>query len=307
VSALPGRLKRTDGRRRLNSLLLAAPVSVYVAIFAVVPLGTLLLYSFYTDGFYTITHTLTLNNYTSLFDSEAGDVFFASLWRTILLALAVTAVAVALAYPAAYYCVRYLGRAKTLVFLLLVAPIFTSYLVKVYSWRGVLGERGLINYAAVEWGLADQPFSFLLFNRVAVAIALLSTVLPFVFIPIYTALERIPASLMHAASDLGASGRFTFVNVLLPLTRRGVVTASTLSFIICFGDFIASQLLGGASGVLVGKIVYSFFGLADDWPSGTARAFVVLFVTGAFVALFGFLARGSSSGDDVILDAQMTR
>lgn len=289
-------------RRRSLSWLGTLPMTAYVVLFGLVPFGTLVLYSFYQDGFYTIVHTLTLKNYRDLFTSDDGRVFFAALWRTLLIALAVTAIAVPLAYAVAFHCIRNLRRTRALVFLLIVSPLFLSYLVKVYAWRGVLGERGLINYVLQKAHLIDEPLGFLLFNRVSVSIALLSAIVPFTFIPLYAAIERVPGSLLSAAADLGASPWMVFTRVLLPLTRRGVIAACTLSFILCLGDFIASQLLGGASGILVGRIIYSYFGLADDWPSGTARAVVVLIVAGLVIAVFTRLARGSVDAVDVELD-----
>jgi spermidine/putrescine transport system permease protein len=286
---------------------MAAPITVFVVAFGVIPVGTLLLYSFYTDGFYVVQHTLTTSNYAGLFQGDAGRVFWKSLARTLVLASLVTLTALAIAYPTAYYCARYLRRGRTFLFLLFVAPIFTSYLVKVYAWRGVLGEKGIINYGLIKLGIVSEPVGWILFNRFAVALALLSTALPFMFVSIYVAVERIPQNVLDAASDLGADSMTLFREILVPLTRRGVITGSTLSFIICLGDFIASQLLGGSSGVLVGKIVYSFFGLADNWPEGAARAFAVLIVACVVIFLFGVIARGGADEKDVVLDQQLSR
>ena len=276
-------------------------MTVYVVVLGVIPFGTLLLYSFYQDGLFEISHTLTTENYTELFNSATGSAFFTALFRTIVIALAVSAVTVPLAYGAAYACAIRMRRMRTFVFMLIVAPMFVSYVVKVFAMRGVLGERGIINYALMKLHLISDPLGFLLFNHFAVGLALVSAVLPFVFIPLYASLERVPVSLLMAGSDLGANPGMVLRRVLLPLTRRGIVAAATVSFILCLGDFIASQLLGGASGVLVGRLIYSSFGVQDDWPGGTARAVVLLAVAALVVIAFARIARGSSDGADVEL------
>jgi spermidine/putrescine transport system permease protein len=293
--------------RRSGGLLLALPLTTYFALLAVVPLGILLLYSFYNDGFYTVEHSLTLSNYHGLISGDSGHIFTTVLLRTYLLALAVTAISLALGFPTAYYVSRHLRRWRALAFILLFVPLSTSYLVKIYAWRGVLDSKGIINYSLIKVGVIDQPLHFLLFDRFAVALALVSAVLPFMVLPIYSSLERIPANLLEAASDLGAGGGRTFWRVIVPLARRGIVAGCTFVFIICFGDFIASQLLGGASGILIGKVIYSSFGLADDWPAGAAMAFAVLLVAGLTIGLLGWIAAGGRRGSDVAVDAQLSR
>lgn len=300
----PRRLPRIKGSGRW---LLALPLTAYFAILAIVPLGILLLYSVYTDGFYTIEHTLTLRNYHGLVSGDSGHIFTTVLFRTYLLALVVTAISLALGFPTAYYVSRHLRRWRALAFILLFVPLSTSYLVKIYAWRGVLDSKGIINYALMKVGVIDHPLHFLLFDKFAVGLALVSAVLPFMVLPIYSSLERIPSNLLEAASDLGASGRWTFWRVIVPLTRRGIVAGCTFVFIICFGDFIASQLLGGASGILIGKVIYSSFGLADNWPAGAAMAFAVLLVAGLTIAVLGWVAAGGRRGADVAVDGQLSR
>lgn len=304
LAARLGRGRRSAG---LRAALLALPLSVYFAVLALVPLGILLVYSFYADGFYTIEHTFTLTNYQDLLRGDSGRVFRTVLMRTYLLALAVTAVAVVIGFPTAYFVSRHLRRWRSFAFILLFVPLSTSYLVKVYAWRSVLGDNGLINYTLKQIGVIDEPLGFLLFNRFAVGVALVSAVLPFMVLPIYSALERIPRNLLEASSDLGAGGARTFWRVIVPLTRRGIVAGCTFVFILSFGDFIASQLLGGASGILVGKLIFSSFGLADDWPSGAAMAFVVLVVAGLTLAVLSWVTAGGRRKTDVTVDGQLSR
>lgn len=298
-------LARWAGAARL---LLALPITLYIAILGLLPLATLLLISFWTDSAVGIDHVFTLENYRALVSGDTAGTFQTVLRRTFVLATLVTAVALVLGFATAYYLACVVGpRARTVGFVLLFVPLSTSYLVKVYAWRGLLGERGIINYSFSRVGLIDEPLAFLLFNQFAVALALLSAVLPFMVLPLYAALERVPSNLLEAAADLGADGRFTLLRVIVPLIRRGIVAGCTLVFVLCFGDFIASQLLGGSSGILIGKVIFSSFGLADNAPAGAAMAFVVVLVAAGVLALLSLAARRGGHGGDVALDNQLSR
>lgn len=284
---------------------LAAPIVAFIIVFALIPLSILFLYSFWTNEFLGLSKDLTTANYEALL-GEDREVFVPVLLRTVALALIVTGVTLVLGYASAYWLARRVSRFRAIALILLFIPLSTSYLVKVYAWRGLLGEQGIMNYSLTESGLASDPLEFLLFNRFAVGLALVSAVLPFMILPIYSAIERIPERLLDAASDLGASGAHTFLRVVMPLTRRGIVAGCTFVFILSLGDFIASQLLGGRSGLLIGKVIYSQFGLADDWPTGAAMAFTVLFVAILAVAAFGWVAgRGGGAGDAAV-DTRVT-
>jgi spermidine/putrescine transport system permease protein len=300
VSAVAARV-----RRAAWSGTLAAPIVVFIVVFALVPLSFLFLYSFWTNEFLGLSKDLTTANYRALVGSDSG-VFVPVLLRTVALALTVTGVTLVLGYACAYWLARHVTRFRAIALILLFIPLSTSYLVKVYAWRGLLGERGILNYSLVESGLTNEPLSFLLFNRFAVGLALVSAVLPFMILPIYSAIERIPDRLLDAASDLGASRSHTFLRVVVPLTRRGIIAGCTFVFILSLGDFIASQLLGGRSGLLIGKVIYSQFGLADNWPAGAAMAFTVLLVAALAVAAFGWLARRGGGATDAAADTRLT-
>ncbi len=290
---------------KLGRSFLAAPATVYLIVFGVIPFSTLILYSFWTNTFFAIQHTLTLQNYSALFHGDTGSLYLTVMWQTFEIAIIVTTLALLIGYPTAFFLARHVRRFRTLAFLLLVLPLTTSYLVKIYAWRALLGDKGILNYGLIKSGLIEQPLDFLLFNRFAVGLALLSAVLPFVVLPLYASLERVPQSLLEAASDLGASGRRTFFRVLLPMTRRGILASCTLAFVLCFGDFIASQLLGGASGIMIGKVVFAEFGLADNWPLGSAMAVGVLAVIGLTLAVLRWVVGVGAASGEAASDARM--
>jgi spermidine/putrescine transport system permease protein len=277
----------------------------FVVIFALVPLSFLFLYSVWTNEFLGLSKELTTANYRDLVGSDR-DIFVPVLLRTVALALIVTGITLVLGYACAYWLARHVSRFRAIALILLFIPLSTSYLVKVYAWRGLLGEKGVLNYSLSQSGLSSEPLTFLLFNRFAVGLALVSAMLPFMILPIYSAIERIPERLLDAASDLGASRFHSFLRVVVPLTRRGIIAGCTFVFILSMGDFIASQLLGGRSGLLIGKVIYSQFGLADDWPTGAAMAFTVLLVAALAVAGFGWLAGRGGGQADTSADTRLT-
>lgn len=286
--------------------LLAIPPTAYIVVLGLVPFGTLLLYSVWVDDLFGIQQTLTADNYRSLVEGQSGAVFMKTLGRTVAIAMAVTVASLAIALPTTYWIVRRVTRHRALVLILLFVPLSTSYLVKVYAWRTVLGENGIINYPLTHGNLLDEPLSFLLFNQFAVALALLSATLPFMILPVYAAMDRVPTSLLEAGSDLGAGASRVFWKVVFPLIRRGIVAGCTFVFVICMGDFISSQLLGGTSGILVGRLIFSEFGLADNLPTGAAMTVATLAVLTLFVLGFGLLARlvgGRGASSDAELPA----
>ena len=296
----PVRRRAAHGRLALGS-----PMACFLLIFGLAPLSVLLLYSFWTDGFFTIEHRFTLANYAALFHGQIGSTYLQVLRRTFTLAIIVSAVALLIGFPTAYWIARYVKRFQMVIVFLLFLPLMTSYLVKIYAWRLLLGEKGLINFGLQHVGITHRPLGFLLFNLFAVGIGLMSAVLPFMILPLYVSLERIPERLYDAATDLGAGPMRTFWRVTLPLAQRGMLAGVSFVFVICVGDFVASTLLGGTSGTLAGVVIYSSFGIADDWPLGTAMAFFLLLVVFGTLTLFAWLIR--RHGHDVAFEADLSR
>jgi spermidine/putrescine transport system permease protein len=187
-------------------------------------------------------------------------------------------------------------------------PLWSNYLVKIYSWKAVLGTNGVINYTLQKIGVISAPLDFLLYDTTAVVIALTSALLPFMVLPILTALERIPNSMREAATDLGSSPRRAFWTVTVPLARRGMLAGASFVLVMSMGDIIASETLGGPSGILVGRVVFSQFGAADNWPVGAAMSYVliavmiVLLVAMARLAGIGTRERMTIVGSDARLE-----
>jgi spermidine/putrescine transport system permease protein len=180
------------------------------------------------------------------------------------------------------------GGRRYLLLLLAVVPLFMSYIVKLYTLRSMLGLNGLLNQALLGLGLVEKPSQIFLFNQKAVLVTMVVIYLPFVVLPIFLALERIPRTLLQASIDLGAGTWDTFRRIVLPLSLPGTIGGALFAFVLALGDFITPQMVGGTTGFTIGRVIYSQFGLAFDWPFGSAIAAVLLMVALSGIALAGY-------------------
>jgi putative spermidine/putrescine transport system permease protein len=272
--------------------LLLGPAVLWLLVFYLVALFLLLLTSLWQQDVFTseLVHKWTLDNYDKLFGGQGG-LWLRIFGRTVLLAAIVTAVDIALAFPLAWFMARVAApRWRTLLFLAVVVPLWSSILVRIFAWRTILGGSGVLNSVLIDLGILDKPSSAFLYNDNAIAITWAYVWLPFMVLPLYTALEKIPNSYLEASRDLGAGGWTTFRRVVLPLAFPGLVAGSTFVFALTMGDFVAPQLVGGGSQVLGGAIK-DRFGVAADYPFGAALAMLTLVTLVAFL----FLSRRSNA------------
>jgi len=267
---------------------IAAVAWTVPTVFIVLPLVLFLVESFFhvEDG--NIVPSFSLLNYERFF---TGPAFVPVFLKTVLLCLGVAAIAVILAYPVAYFLASLSGRTKYAVALVFVVPLMMSYIIKIYAIRAILGGNGFLNRILLWLGVIDEPLTFLIFNLNAVLLTLAMLLLPFAILPIFIALERIPRSLVDASADLGASAFRTFRDVVFPLSLQGVIVAATFTFVLAIGDFVTPQMVGGANGFTFGRIIYSQFGFAFNWPFGAALSVILMLVVLAAIVGTGFLAR----------------
>jgi len=274
-----------------RALLRGIPITVWMLCLVAVPLGYTFLISFFQVEGMQIAAKVTLKNYGLFF---TDPMYSGILLKSILLALAIAVLSILAGYPLAYMLSFRVRRGKQALFMLSIIPLWVSYLVRIIAWRTILGNKGVINSALTALGLIQEPLSFLLYNRFAVAVTLTYICIPFVFIPVYTALEKIPRNIMEASSDLGAGELRTFFNVVLPLSLPGLVTGFIFAFIIALGDYIIPQQLGGTQGIMFGNLIWSQFGFAFNWPFGAALSFILLAIS---VTILGLTSRfGSTEG-----------
>ncbi|MEA2218022.1 MAG: putative spermidine/putrescine transport system permease protein [Solirubrobacteraceae bacterium] len=294
LSAALSRLLYAHPRGRLGLLL--GPAVAWLLVFYVVALALLLLTSLWQQDVFTaqIVRDWTTGNYSKLLSGQDG-LWLRIFGRTVLLAAIVTAIDVAIAFPLAWFMARVIApRWRTLAFLAVVVPLWSSILVRIFAWRTILGGQGVLNTLLIDSGLLDQPSSAFLYNQTAIVITWANVWLPFMVLPIYTALEKIPDSYLEASRDLGASSWRTFRTVVVPLALPGVVAGAIFVFALTMGDFVAPQLVGGGSQVLGGAIK-DRFGVAADYPFGAALASLTLVTLMAFL----FVSRRSGAMENL--------
>jgi spermidine/putrescine transport system permease protein len=269
---------RQDTDERLMRALLTALAYGAPFLFVLVPLLLFLLQSFFYVEHTEIVRSFTLANYVRFF-SEA--TFIPIFLYTCLLSLGASLITVVLAYPVALLLASLSGRLKYALALVFVIPLLMSYIMKIYAIRSLLGGNGFLNRMLIAAGIIDQPITFLIFNLYAVMITLALILLPFTMLPIFITLDKIPRQLVDASHDLGATGWQTFRRVILPLSASGTLIGASFTFVLALGDFVTPQMVGGMNGLTFGRIIYSQFGFAFNWPFGAALSVILL----VFVAL----------------------
>jgi spermidine/putrescine transport system permease protein len=275
-------------QRALSRTVFVLPAVAWVVILVLIPNIFLLLNSLWQNDLGTIVHNWNVENYKTLFGSE---VFQVLLKRTFLIAIASAGIATAIAYPLAFLVVRKFGRFKTTAALLILVPLWVSYLMRVFAWRIILGESGVLN-GFLKWlGVIEKPSGAFLYSTTTVIMTLTYVAIPYVFLASYTALERVPNHLYEASGDCGASSWQTFSKVVWPLTRPGVVVGFAIGFVIAFGDYVTPALVGGLSGTMLGSIVLQQFGTANDWPLGAAIGMTILATGLLFLAMISLFTR----------------
>lgn len=275
-------LGKSESRIKPRSLLIVIPIALWLFLIVIIPIFLMFIMSFRLKSSYDVLNVFTLQNYLEFFKSSAN---WKILLKTFRVAFTVSATAILISYPLAYFISRRLSRFRNLFYMLIITPLWVSYLVRIIAWKTILGNKGLINTLLLNIGLIKNPLRFLLYNQFAVIVTLTYIAIPFVFIPLYTSLEKIPNNLIDASRDLGASEFEAFKNIILPLSAPGLLTGFMLSFIVALGDYIIPQQLGGAGGIMFGNIVWSQFGTASNWPRGSAFGFILFFVASIVLAI----------------------
>ena len=270
-----------ERRPILSALGFLALPNAWLIAFFVLPMATMVLYSFWQVIVYNIVAEFTFRNYQRL----TQDLYVTVFWRTMKISIYVTVISLLIGYPVAYYLARHVKRFRLTLLMLIILPLWTSYLVRTYAWMLLLGTNGVINKALLAVGIVDEPVSWLLYSDFAVTVALVHIYMPFLILPLYAVLEKLDASLFEASRDLGGGRLRTFLYVTLPLSLPGVVTGCIFVFIPAMGSFVTPELLGGTRSILIGSIIAQQFGVTYDYPFGSAIALFVMAIILAFAAV----------------------
>ena len=305
-------LKRLRENRSAQGTLLIIPTLIFMIGMLIIPLLLTLVISFgHPDANGGVIYTFSLDNYIRLIgystDCPNGvstcfnSVYLQILWRSLALGFNTTILDILLAYPLAYFIARVHPKWRDAFLFLVLVPMWTNFVIRVYAWMMILREQGVIN-SLLGWfaGLAHVPFApiSMLYTPGAVLVGMVYEFLPFMILPIYTSLEKIDNSLYEAAADLGASPFRTFLRVTLPLSMPGMVAGTILVFVPVMGTFIVSDLLGGAQVILIGNLIQRQFLDARDPTFGSAASLVMMALT--IIATY-FYTRKFGFGEELVV------
>lgn len=260
-------------RRALGAPLafLSPPVG-WLLFFFLLPMVVMVVFSVWRTIDFKIVPAFTLDNYAALLKPIYASVFT----RTLRISLTVTLISALLGYPVAYFLARKVHRFRMVLLMLVILPLWTSYLVRTFAWLLILGTNGVINHGLRAAGLIDQPIAWLLYSDFAVTVALVHIYVPFMILPLYAVLEKLDGRLLEAARDLGASPARAFVSVTVPLSLSGLATGCLFVFIPSMGAFVTPELLGGTRSIMIGSIIAQQFGVAFEYPLGSAMALTLM-------------------------------
>ena len=283
---------RAAGMRHepLRGYALLSPTMAWMLVALAIPLVILVTLSFWTQASNSLDfdRSFSLKNYIVFFEKP---IYLKLLLKSVKISGAVTLATVLLAYPAAYFIAFKVKTNKLLWLILITVPFWTSYLLRVFAWKVVLGFNGVINSGLMTLGIIEAPLEFILYNPTAVVITLAHAWAAFAILPIYVSLEKIDRSLLEAAADLGEGPVMSFLRVTLPLSMPGVIVSSLLVFIPTTGDYVTPNLVGGPTGIMIGNIVVSLFGNANNWPLGATTAVMSMLFIALLVCIFLWLTK----------------
>lgn len=291
--------------RPLQGFLLILPTLAVMIFLLIIPLVLTVITSFgQRDPDGNVIYTFTLENYIRLagFTEDGGwdPLYLGILWRSLVLAFQTTIIVILLAYPLAYFIARASEKRRNLYLFLVLVPLWTNFVIRIYAWVMILRSQGVLN-STLGWiaGLVNVPFQPLDIypSQTAVLIGMVYEFLPFMILPIFTSLEKIEPNLYEAAADLGANAFRTFWRVTLPLSMPGVVAGTILTFIPVIGTFVVSDILGGRQVILVGNLVQRQFLDARNPPFGSAASIILLLLT---LAMTLYYTRRFGLGEEIV-------
>lgn len=248
---------------------------LWVMALLIIPYAIMISVSFWTRQFPLFYPDFQFGNYAQIFSDPQYTIVII---RTLKIASLVTVFALILSFPLAYFLVFTIRSPslRSTLYMLVIVPLWVSYLLRAYTWKIILGTDGALNSLLIMTGLIDAPLDVFLYNQTAMVITLVYIFVPFMVMPIFTVLENIPQRLIEASNDLGVGPFMTFFRIILPLSLGGVIAGCTMTFCLTFGDFVAPVLVGGPDGTMVANLLQSQFGAALNWPLGSALATLVL-------------------------------
>jgi len=272
----------------LKGFTLLSPTLLVMGLTMCIPFGIMVVMSFWTQIGFEFDTAFSLVNYV---EAVEKPMYRALLLRSLTISAICTVATVLVSYPMAYYVAFHVRKHKMAWIILMTVPFFSSYLLRIFAWKVILGYNGVINSGLKGLGLIEQPLAFLLYSPTAVVITLAHAWAAFAILPIYISLEKIDRSLIEAATDLGDGPVKRFLGITLPLSMPGVIAASLMIFIPTVGDYVTPALVGGPDGIMIANLIQAQFGLVNNWPMGAALAFDMMLVVAVISLLYIWLTR----------------
>lgn len=269
-------------REKLPALIMVGPVTVVMVLLVAIPLIYVGVMSFCSiDEFYNVTFEFTLDNYIRLANADYLKIYVQSL----VIALVTTILCILIGYPFSYIIARTKSKKKKILYMLVIIPFWTNSLIRIYGWRTFLGTSGWLNTFLMGIGVIKEPMD-LLYKQGTTILGMVYCLIPFMILPLYTAIEKLDSSLLEASSDLGAKPASTFFEVILPLTSGGIFSGSLMVFIPCLGYFFVSDILGGGNSDVIGNLIERQFQSGNNWPLGAALSIILIVVTLILVKIY---------------------
>ena len=266
----------------LPALVTVGPVTIIMVLLIAVPLIYVAVMSFCSiDEFYNVTFDFTLENYVRLANVDYLKIYA----QSIVIALVTTVICILVGYPFSYIIARTKSKKKKILYMLVIIPFWTNSLIRIYGWRTFLGSSGWLNSLLAGIGIAKEPIEFL-YKQGTTILGMVYCLIPFMILPLYTAIEKLDSSLLEASSDLGAKPVSTFLEVILPLTSSGIFSGSLMVFIPCLGYFFVSDILGGGNSDVIGNLIERQFQSGNNWPLGAALSIILIVVTLILVKIY---------------------
>lgn len=285
----PGAASRSPLRARArNASWAALPATLFLIAFLIVPAGLLALTSVWKTAFFQTSTEWNLEQYRDVMGDETVR---RTLWRSLVNGGIAAVLATALAVPVAYYLRYSRNRGRIVVLGIIVTALFSSYLVRIYAWRSLLGREGAINWTLQTLQVTNEPSLFFFYNRSAVVLTLVHIYLPFAVITLFSAFEALDRDVLEAARTLGAKARHRIRWVILPVIAPGLFASFAFTFILSAGDYVTPQLVGGRSGAMIGQLISVQFLQNGDYSHGAALSMLFLVAIGAAIAVAYTLGR----------------
>lgn len=266
----------------LPALVMVGPVTLVLVFLVAVPLLYVGVMSFCSiDEYYNVVFKFSAENYARLLNADYLKIY----GQSLVVAFITTVLCILIGYPFSYLIARTKSKRKTLLYMLVIIPFWTNSLIRIYGWRTFLGTNGWLNELLQFLHLTGEPVDFL-FQQGTTVLGMVYCLIPFMILPLYTAIEKLDGSLLEASADLGARPFATFFQVILPLTSSGIFSGSIMVFIPCLGYFFVADILGGGNSDVIGNLIERQFQSGNNWPLGAALSIILIVVTLVLVKIY---------------------